>query len=574
MKFADKYELSDAVTSGRLETFLGRDVGSGERVLVHIFDAPVKQPGQPTVMWVLESFRAIAPEPPGLVIAAGRYDGTGYAYLVTRVPDEAALRQWKQSYESSTAETREFPIERAVPPQSPPAGAASSQKPEVGAPPPLSKPANPPTGFFGLRPPVEASTQPAEQVVKPTEKIHETSGSENELEGINFGPRHETKGQEPGEFTKQFFVGPSELRPAAARPGASSPVEAAPVAPVRSEVVPAERRNDQITAADRTSGAGQSTSPHGGSPEFGGFTALFSPGPKVEAAEIKNVPSRNDVPRKTDDAKSGDFTKFFQGPFDGERPSEIPNVSPNLTSTPRGKAPGEFTQMFGAVKDNPFATSSPSSPVDEPPLQTEPVSFSRSFADSASPGRETIGSSETNGNGNQNAASVEPNWTQQVPPPIVVPANPPEPVAPRVSADKPRESRPSVQGGATQLFSVPGGHSSPTLPPPPSGPSEYTRIISGGMLGLNSSTEQPTADEGPAAGGLPPFKMPAAAAPPLPKIAAPAAPKLPKMPPAPKIPPAGALIPKPKSSYLPMIIILNVSLIIAVLLIVYFAIKH
>ena len=44
MKFADKYELSDAVTTGRLETFMGRDVGSGERVLVHIFDAPVKNP--------------------------------------------------------------------------------------------------------------------------------------------------------------------------------------------------------------------------------------------------------------------------------------------------------------------------------------------------------------------------------------------------------------------------------------------------------------------------------------------------------------------------------------------------
>jgi hypothetical protein len=407
--------------------------------------------------------------------------------------------------------------------------------------------------------------------VEPTEKIHETSESENELEGINFGPRHETKGQEPGDFTKQFFVGPSEPRPAAARPGASSPVEAAPVAPVRSEVVPAERRNDQIAAADRTSGAGQSTGPHGGSPEFGGFAALFSPGPKVDVAEIKIASSKSAAPHKADDAKSGDFTKFFQGPFDGERPSEIPNVSANVTSTPRGKVPGEFTQMFGGVKDNPFATSSPSSPVDEPPLRTEPVSFTRSFADSASPGRETIGSSETKGNGNQNAAaSVEPNWTQPLPPPVV-PANPPEPAVPRVSTDKPRESRPAVQGGATQLFSVPGGHSSPTLPPPPSGPSEYTRIISGGMLGLNSSTEQPAAEVGPAAGGLPTFKMPAAATPPPPKIAAP---KLPKMPPAPKIPPVGASVPKPKSSYLPMIIILNVSLIIAVLLIVYFAIKH
>jgi hypothetical protein len=68
--------------------------------------------------------------------------------------------------------------------------------------------------------------------------------------------------------------------------------------------------------------------------------------------------------------------------------------------------------------------------------------------------------------------------------------------------------------------------------------------------------------------------MPAVAAPPAPKIAAPPAPKLPAAPAAPKVPELGALAPKPKASYLPMIIILNVSLIIAVLLIVYFAIKH
>jgi hypothetical protein len=518
MKFANKYELSDAVTSGRLETFMGRDVGSGERVLVHIFDAPVKQPGQPTVMWVLESFRAIAPEAPGLVIAAARYGETSYAYLVTQVPDEAALRQWKQTYESSIADTRELPVMPTAPPQSLPPGAASVPQSEVVAPAPLSKPPNPPTGLFGLRPPVEASARPADQVVKRTEKPLEAPGKESDLEGVNFGARQDFKGEEPGEFTKQFFVGSSEPRPAPASPAARTPVQPASVEPVA--------------------------------------TAL----------------SRNDdVPRNTntDDANSGDFTKFFQGPFDGERPSEIPNVSPNLTSTPRGKVPGEFTQMFGAVKDNPFATLSPSGPIDEPPLRTEPGSFTRSFADPASPG------GEAKGNGNQNAAAfVEPKWTQPLPPPVAVPANPPEPAVPRASKDKPRESRPSVQGGATQLFSVPAQHSAPSLPSPPSGPSEYTRIISGRMVGLNSSAEQPAAEEGPAAVGLPTFKKPAAAAPPPPKIAAPPAPKLPKMPPAPKIPPAGALAPKPKSSYLPMIIILNVSLIIAVLLIVYFAIKH
>jgi hypothetical protein len=573
MKFADKYELSDAITSGRLETFLGRDVGNGERVLVHIFDAPIKQPGQPTVMWALESFRAIAPEAPGLVIAAGRYGGTSYAYLVTRVPEEAAMRQWKQTYESSTADTREIPIERTILPQSPSASAASGPNSEVVAPTPLSKPANPPTGFFGLQPPVGASTQPADHVVERTERVLETAGKENELEGINFGPRQDSKGQEPGEFTKQFFVGSSEPRPAPVGRVEPTFEGSAPVEPLRGKSVPSAQRSDRIAAADSNSGTGASTSPQAGLPEVGGFTALFSPGPKLEGAEIKNAPSRNDISRKTDDAKSGDFTKFFQGPFDGERPSEIPNVSANLSSPPRGKVPGEFTQMFGAVKDNPFATPSSSAPVEEPPLRTEPGSFTRSFADPASPGSETKGSSEPKGNGNQNASvSVEPKWTQPVPPPVVVPANPPEPAASRVSTDKPRDSRPSVQGGATQLFSVPGGHSVPAPATPPSGPSEYTRIISGGMLGLNSSMEKPAAAEEPGASGLPKFKMPSAAPPP--KIAAPPAPKLPKMPPAPKVPPVGALVPKPKSSYLPMIIILNVSLIIAVLLIVYFAIKH
>jgi hypothetical protein len=91
------------------------------------------------------------------------------------------------------------------------------------------------------------------------------------------------------------------------------------------------------------------------------------------------------------------------------------------------------------------------------------------------------------------------------------------------------------------------------------------------MAGLASAEEQPVAVEGPAAGGLPTFKMPAPTAPATPKITAPPAPKLPA---APKSPQLGALAPKPKSSYLPMVIILNVSLIVAVLLIVYFAIKH
>jgi hypothetical protein len=62
-------------------------------------------------------------------------------------------------------------------------------------------------------------------------------------------------------------------------------------------------------------------------------------------------------------------------------------------------------------------------------------------------------------------------------------------------------------------------------------------------------------------------------APAPPKITAPPTPKLPAAPAAPKDLETGAL-PKAKKSSLPMIILLNVLLLIAVLLIVYFVIKR
>jgi hypothetical protein len=58
---------------------------------------------------------------------------------------------------------------------------------------------------------------------------------------------------------------------------------------------------------------------------------------------------------------------------------------------------------------------------------------------------------------------------------------------------------------------------------------------------------------------------------------APAVPAIPKVevPPLPKFsPPAAPAAPKPKPSYLPLIIILNVLLFVAILLVVYFAVKR
>jgi len=59
----------------------------------------------------------------------------------------------------------------------------------------------------------------------------------------------------------------------------------------------------------------------------------------------------------------------------------------------------------------------------------------------------------------------------------------------------------------------------------------------------------------------------------LPKIAAPPPPKF-SPPAAPKPPQLESKAPKPKASYLPLVIILNVLLFFAILLIVYFAVKR
>ena len=100
MTFAAKYEILEPVAVGPVEIFVARKVLNNERVLVHIFECPEQKPHQPTLQWVLESFHAVAPEPAELVIDTGKYLGTSYAYLVTKIPAEAVLKQWIRSYEA------------------------------------------------------------------------------------------------------------------------------------------------------------------------------------------------------------------------------------------------------------------------------------------------------------------------------------------------------------------------------------------------------------------------------------------------------------------------------------------
>ena len=574
MQFAGKYELSDEVTTGRVETFVGRDVANGERVLVYIFDAPPKKPGQPTVQWVLESFRAVAPDPPGLVVATGKYVGTTYAYLVTRVPDDAVLRQWTQSYESFATGTRGIPIGPKNIPVESAATLSFSRPKERGAETqgPAHQPADAAARFSGLPSPAEIDAN----VSMETKNIPAQSESAGEdWSGLSFGPLGETPKREPGEFTRQFLAGSNEPSQPASQAFAE-PASELGSHPNR-EVFDQAPRSQEASRPERAASPAQipSDAPIVNNGDnavqdmgSGILTALFRP----NKAEEGDIGASVVGARKTaDDGKPGDFTRFFRGPFDGEPPVETPPIVADMSRTPQRNAPGEFTRVFGSSKDDSFSAMYPSAGEGEDSHQPESGAFTRSFGDASesSPSIEPLPMSERNTSSQTPSALKDPSWVPPSPTPVEPPVNPPvTPIAPRVGAGSPR---PSIQNGATQAFSIPGREASTSLPPPATGPSQYTRIISGGLAGSGALKGQPAAEGSPhTSGSLLDFEMPAAAAP---KITAPPAPKLPAAPAAPKDPETGAL-PKAKKSSLPMIIILNVLLLIAVLLIVYFVIKR
>ena len=253
------------------------------------------------------------------------------------------------------------------------------------------------------------------------------------------------------------------------------------------------------------------------------------------------------------EAKAGDFTSFFRGPFTGKA-SETPNLAPPPPEP--GSRPGEFTQVFGARKGSPQEEPAAEPSVRSAAPLNEPGGFTQLFA-STTPG--SVGyeaPAEEKPVSSENPFIFDkPTWTPQIP------TQPPTPVPPK----NPFEGLPAAAPPLSKA-----------------GPSEYTMIVSGGRA--------PAApDEPPIAGGANPpaakpggFAMPKPAAipaVPIPKI--PAAPPMPAVPPAPKMPtlsapkaPQAPDAPKPPMSYMPLILAMTVLFFAAAMLVLYFALKH
>jgi len=218
-------------------------------------------------------------------------------------------------------------------------------------------------------------------------------------------------------------------------------------------------------------------------------------------------------------AEPDEFARFFQSPLAGSPPGE-PAIPPAPTPpAPAGGEPGEFTRLF----------QSPMAP--EPPAAGAPGGMP---ASGLTPPFEPEGFVPP-------AAPASPFPPQEFGPPAPAlpaqageftrifggPAGRPEPVAPAGPA----------AGGATQIFTAPTAPpAEPAGPAAPEEPGDFTRIVGG-----------PPA----AAPGVPP---PQQAAAPQPAAAPPAR--------------------QATASYLPLFLILGCVFVAALVLILYFALKH
>lgn len=505
MKFLNQYELLEPVTGGTVETFTARNLSTGERLVVHLFSVPDGSLNGLNAQGALQIFMRIAPTPLGAVVAGGRYEQTSHAYLVTKLPpDPASLQDWIGSYQA-----HERRKQGAVETQ-------NLQKSQLDM------------GEF-TRAFLSAAT--ADVDLKTSSK-----------------PEEGWANRPAGPFTKEFLSG-LELPPE--NPGK---VEKAPAGDAREAF--------SFTAEFLV---GRSPQPKATAPvdQWGFLSGTAVPDSPIDRPD---KPSLANSPQPGSD--TGEFTRFFSGPFaDKENrgaPSELNEL--NDIPTPRRQEPGDFTRVFGPVvvpskaPDSVFVEpSSPAEPKMKPfetPRPVPPRTQTQTPPQAAE--RTAAWDKEIDWSGPSARNSQSPS----VPPSNTLARE--KTVNPVLDGfGTPAEAK--SKGAATEVFKSP----SATPPPPamPTGPSEYTRIISARPAPADSEAMPPAPPPAAPATPAPSFSL----APP-PPLAAPKAPKL--TPPKITAPKVEGSLPTQLASYWPLIIVMNVLLILAIALVLYFALKH
>lgn len=600
MTFADKYEIVEAVARGRIETFVARKVSTDQRVLVYVFEGREQRPEEPTVQWVLESFRALAPSPPEPVVETGRYNGTSYAYLVTKLPDRAVLQEWLRSYQAQP----EAMGQAEVLPERTMIGSTihEGEQPLPGEtlaidqstpPPAANQPEEITKAFEALR--SKLKPQLEEKPVPTAEDANEGASGAFLVRpsGMAFAPSANVK-RAAGEFTMEFFSGFDKGQEERARDHSAPASDGTPTQALglstgqlftySADGKMLERRQDSVTEID----GGKSAKSHNGL-DAAELANLLEPSSTQPETKLPHSTSPEIASTKSDANGAGEFTNFFQGPFDGEKPSNTPELS---LPVPKPEQTGDFTRIFGSMKEgsSPDAGETQAFNRDAPAGGGEGT-FTKLFENPESRAKSSaVYQSEPEMGQGVNGKAPKFSRVTDWPSPMRAPSTPTsaadKPVSHRSSTSNLlQDAEPSLTSrydpeGATRVFSGPGTNPAPDLSSLPAGPSEFTRIISGGAKPPVPSHEPPLvsgSQNGPSLNmSVPP--VPSLPAAPVPmSSSSPQMPAAPSMapPPVPQLPQPGIAAPTVTApTPWTLIIILNVLFILAVALVLYFALKH
>src|SRR5436305_340011 len=98
MKFADKYEILEMVTSGRVSTFLARERTTQQPVVVYTFECAGSSASDLNTASIVAKFASLAPSPPGVIVKAGFDEASSSAFITTKMPETSALQEWVRGY--------------------------------------------------------------------------------------------------------------------------------------------------------------------------------------------------------------------------------------------------------------------------------------------------------------------------------------------------------------------------------------------------------------------------------------------------------------------------------------------
>jgi hypothetical protein len=593
MKLLSKYELRERITGLPVEVFLAQELRTGLSRLVHLVDW-AKGADEATSQEILKLICRWAPEPPGIILEVGRDETTSRAYLVTTLPaDPLAVQAWVQAYERATASAvKAEPVPSvespgfhesetaSIPAFNPPISGGTKSGPETpGLEPPRSGTGDFTRAFRQAGPPppaVPPGKIPAANV--PVPKVSPPASGGQNLPGLRSADTPHTNPSdtnpgirsETGDFTKEFLGVLGSARAGSAELPSKSPDPKLDTRP------PGTFTREFFAVPDKPSVKTPPPKPQDPFPP--GFA---QESPKTEKPSIfpdLNIPSAksgNSIRSKSNDtevgstakAKTGEFTEFFRGV--GGKREESPNAG--FSGAPENIR-ADFDRSFRDDQSQPakeafgdkfFANSSKPAPgaFAGNSRAAEPFPAPDLGGNQGSPGQRFDSPGEFGGAGkSRNYAPLEQTLTPNLAPNFQQATSVPEPIWDREAGTS----------DATRVFAPPGGAPSPASFPVQEGPSEFTQILSRGNQPPPETPPKPAPK-----GARSDFKLPAMHVPPapvipgmqMPAVSAPslAAPKIA----APK-PPAA---PKSTASYIPLIIVLNVVLLLAIALVLYFTLK-